>query len=375
MIWNWQRKNWPHFEYQVDEIKSMEDEFLQLSGKLMGVSSGLRQNDFADSQIEIMTEESLMTSKIEGEILRRESVKYSLRKNFNLESDSKYFSPAEKGIADAMKDLHLNYNTPLSHDMLFKWHGMLMNGRNDLSQIGAYRIHEDPMQVVSGPLHRPMIHFQAPPSEKVVEEMDQFIYWWNKTINSSKLGILARTSISHLYFESIHPFEDGNGRIGRMLALKSIFERIGSAQFILLSQIIEQNKKQYYEQLEVNNKDLEINSWAKYFANELINASKASVELIHFISKKTRFYDHYKSLLNERQTKVIGRIFQEGPNGFKGGLSAENYISITHTSRATATRDLQELVDRKIMYKTGMLKSTRYFLNLNEVFPEPIPLA
>ena len=164
---------------------------------------------------------------------------------------------------------------------------------------------------------------------------------------------------------SIHPFEDGNGRIGRLLAEKSLALCQGAPTLISLSQTIERNRKAYYDALERNNKSVEITNWLIYFGNTIIEAQSYSLGLIEFIIAKTKLYDRVRGKLNERQDKVIKRMFREGPAGFKGGLSAENYISITGASRATATRDLQDLVIKGALIRTGELKSTRYYLNLN----------
>lgn len=376
MTWNWQKKEWPNFQWNVENFKDKEEEFLKLSGILSGYSASLSQKDFALLEISIIVEESMMTSKIEGELFKRESVKSSVMKNFGLDSTPKSFNPGEQGIADAMASLYQSCSKPLSHQMLFSWHSSLMSGRKDLHNIGAYRTHEEAMAIVSGPFSRQVIHFQAPPSSLVLEEMDHFVEWWHDTSPKGKkpLSPLIRSAIAHLYFVSIHPFEDGNGRIGRMLALKSLFEKLNQPQFILLSQTIEDNRKEYYQQLENNNKGMEIQAYLAYFSDLIIASQKASIVLIKFLAKKTKFYDAYANSLNERQLKVIERIFQEGPAGFKGGLSAENYLSITKTSRPTATRDLQDMVEKQVVYKIGNLKSTRYFLNLDQLFPDPRPL-
>ena len=376
MTWNWQKKEWPNFHWNSENFKEKEEEFLRLSGILSGYAASLSQKDFTLLEVSIIVEESMMTSKIEGELFKRESVKSSLMKNFGLDSTQKSFNPGEQGIADAMASLHQSHANPLSHQMLFKWHKSLMSGRKDLKDIGKYRTHEETMAIVSGPYSRQVIHFQAPPSSIVLNEMDLFMKWWQDTSSEGKspLSPLLRSAIAHLYFVSIHPFEDGNGRIGRMLALKALFEKLNQPQFILLSQTIEDNRKEYYKQLESSNKEMEIQAYLAYFTDLVIESQKAAIVLIKFLAKKTKFYDAYVNSLNERQLKVVERIFQEGPAGFKGGLSAENYLSITKTSRPTATRDLQDLVVKQIVYKIGNLKSTRYFLNLDQLFPDPRPL-
>jgi len=243
---------------------------------------------------------------------------------------------------------------------------MLTSGRRDLTDIGRYRTHEDPMQVVSGRIDKPEVHFEAPPSSDMQKEMDAFLAWWRETAPGGRnaLPALTRTGIAHLYFVCVHPFEDGNGRIGRALAEKSLAQSQGEPTLIALSQTIDRNRKAYYNALERNNKANEITDWLVYFSNTVLEAQEYSLDMIDFLIEKTRLYDRVKGQLNERQQKVLERMFREGLEGFKGGLSAENYISITGTSRATATRDLQDLVEKGALLKTGALKSTRYHLNI-----------
>ncbi len=167
-----------------------------------------------------------------------------------------------------------------------------------------------------------------------------------------------------LYFINIHPFEDGNGRIGRALVEKSISQSLQRPTLIALSKAIEVKKKLYYNALEKHNMTCEITGWLVYFANTIIEAQKDTINLIDFLIEKAKFFDRFASLMNERQLKVIKRLFKAWPSGFEGGLSADNYVTIAKTSASTATRDLKALVDKKILRKTGTLKGTRYWLNI-----------
>ena len=162
----------------------------------------------------------------------------------------------------------------------------------------------------------------------------------------------------------IHPFEDGNGRIGRALAEKSLAQNLGQPSLIALAYTIERKRKDYYAELEHNNKELEITPWMTYFAETIIEAQRNTIKRVDFYVAKARFYERFRDRLNERQRRVIARMFREGIDGFKGGLSAENYIGIGKTSRATATRDLQDLVEKGALTRAGQLRHTRYFLNL-----------
>ena len=262
-----------------------------------------------------------------------------------------------------MVDLYRNFKEDLSHERLFLWHSMLMNGRRDVEHIGSYRKHEDPMQIVSGAMGKRIVHFEAPPSAAVEKEMNGFISWFNQ--NREVLPALERAGIAHLYFESIHPFEDGNGRIGRAISELALSQYMGSPSLIAISSAIERNKKAYYNALHANSKNLEITDWLLYFSDTILQAQADSQSLLDFILAKGKFYRMYEASLNERQKKVIDRIFEEGVEGFSGGLSAKNYKTISNATDSTATRDLQKLVELGAMKKKGERKGTRYQLNID----------
>ncbi|PWU07182.1 MAG: DUF4172 domain-containing protein [Verrucomicrobia bacterium] len=366
MKWNWQQKDWPQFKYDQAILEKYEKQFLLESGILLGIKRHLKEQDKDILIVEILTDEAQKTSEIEGEYLNRESVQSSIMKQFGLKTENRKITPAETGISEMMIDLYQNFAQPLTHEKLFSWHEMIMKGRQDLEFLGEYRKNSEPMQIISGSLHDPKVHFEAPSSIEVPKQMDEFIHWFNNTSPSGKAPLppLVRAGITHLYFICIHPFEDGNGRIGRAISEKALSQNIGEPILIACSRIIEKKKSSYYNNLEKSDKSNEITSWLRYFSETILEAQQYTEKWITFLINKTKFYDNAKGQLNERQEKVIARIFAEGIEGFKGGLSAEKYVSITKTSRATATRDLQDLVDKGFLNKKGLLKSTRYYLNL-----------
>jgi Fic family protein len=331
----------------------------------MHVAEGDKQQFVVD----LIADEALETSEIEGEILSRDSLQSSIRRQFGLATDNRKVPPAEAGIAEMMVRLYREFDAPLTDQLLFEWHQLLMNGRQDLPDIGKYRTGEHPMQVVSGPLHEPKVHFEAVPSRQMQDEMDRFLEWYRDTAPTGKapLPVLTRAGIAHLYFVSVHPFEDGNGRIGRAIAEKAISEALRQPTLVALSHTINARRSAYYDALERVNTTLEITDWLLYFANTILDAQIYSQRLVEFLIAKARFYDRFRGEFNERQEKAIARMMREGPSGFKGGLSAEKYISITGASRATATRDLHELVVKEALIRSGSLKSTRYHLNLPPV--------
>lgn len=365
MKWNWQQADWPHFSYNPAKIDASEKRLLLGAGLVFGAFKHLRDEDQRQLTIELISNEALKTSEIEGEYLDRDSLQTSIRRQFGLATDNRKVSAAEQGIAEVMVDLYQNFAAPLSHTLLFECHNMLTNGRRDLNDIGRYRTHTDPMQIVSGAIYAPKVHFEAPPSSQMLEEMERFIAWYNDTAPTGKnpLPALLRSAIAHLYFVSIHPFEDGNGRMGRALAEKALAQCVGQPTLIAIAYTIERNKKAYYAALEQANRRNEITSWLIYFADTVLTAQGYTARWIEFLISKAKLYDRLRGQLNPRQEKALARLFREGPEGFIGGLSAEKYIGITSAPRATATRDLQDLVGKGALLRHGERKHTRYLLN------------
>lgn len=364
--WNWQRADWPNFRFEETQLAALEAEFLRQSGVFAGALRHVGEDDKKRITVELIQEEAFCTSEIEGEILNRESLQSSIRRNFGLATDDRRIPPAEQGIAEMMVDLYRNFAAPLSHSLLFRWQQMLLSGRRDLVDIGQYRTSEQPMQVLSGPLHNPRVHFEAPPFKIISSEMTRFVDWFNQTApgGETPLPALTRASLTHWYFVSIHPFEDGNGRIARALAEKAISQGLNQPTLLALSREINNHRKAYYDILERSNTTNEISAWMGYFARTLLEAQAFAQRAVDFLIEKTKFFDRFRGQLNERQEKVLVRMFREGPAGFQGGLSAAKYAGITGTSRATVTRDLQDLFEKKALTRTGELKGTRYYLNV-----------
>jgi len=369
MKWNWTQDGWPKFTYDAIVLEPLESRFLLSSGEVIGAVRHVSDEERNLLRIELLSDEAVKTSEIEGEMLDRLSVQSSLRRQFGLDADNRPVKPQERGIAEMMVDVYDTWSAPLNHKTLFRWHRMLMTGDRHIGTIGGYRTHDDAMQIVSGRLDNPTVHYEAPPSKQVAAEMAAYLEWFNRSAPKGEkpLPALTRAGIGHLYFESIHPFEDGNGRIGRALAEKSLAQNIGQPSLIALAYTIEQGRKAYYDQLERHQRTLDITEWLAYFAETILEAQQTTLKRVAFFIGKAQFYDRFRDQFNERQAKAIARMFREGPSGFKGGLSAENYISITRTSRATATRDLHDLVEKGALTRTGERRHTRYALDLPEI--------
>ena len=366
MRWNWQFDEWPEFRYAATALAAREAAFLKNTGVVVGSTRHLHDDERLDLVIELISTEALKTSEIEGEVLDRASVQSSLRRQFGLQVDARRVEPAERGIAEMLCDVYREFAAPLSDTTLFDWHRMLMQGRIDLRRIGAYREHAKPMMIISGPIQRPRVHFEAPPSAQVAGEMRRFCDWFNSTApeGPSPLPALTRAGLAHLRFESIHPFEDGNGRIGRAIAEKALAQSAGQPTLTALSLTLYRQRTSYYRELEQASTSLEVAVWLDWFADRVLEAQAHTLEWLEFLIAKTRLLDRLRGRLNARQEKALLRVLREGPEGFKGGLTAGKYVSITGASAATARRDLAELVTLGALVRTGERRGARYGLSL-----------
>ncbi|MGC2659177.1 MAG: Fic family protein, partial [Bryobacteraceae bacterium] len=336
MMWNWQQSDWPNFTWDEARLRKAEQEFPVGAGVLSGMLKHLDADDQQQFTIETISTEALTTSEIEGEILDRASVQSSVRRLLGLTSDNRRVAPAERAISEMMVNLYSSFADPLSHEVLFSWHWTLFGERGNLSSTGEYRTSNEPMQVISGAIAAPKVHFEGPPSSRVPKEMTQFLAWFNRTAPSGEdpLPTLTRAGIAHVYFESIHPFEDGNGRIGRGIAEKVLAQSFGQPTLTGLAGVILSKRKAYYRALEEANKDNELTAWLAWFAGMAIEAQRRTIARLEFLIDKSKLMERMRGKLNRRQEEALLRMLREGPDGFKGGLSATNYISITGASAA-----------------------------------------
>lgn len=363
MRYNWQQRDWPNFLFKLDGIEDTLSLFREKIGHNCGVLKALSIEAQQETLLEMMVSEAIKTSEIEGEFLSREDVMSSIKNNLGINKVIEVVKDKRaNGVADLMIAVRNSYEAPLDEKTLFEWHSMLMEGNKKINA-GQWRTDKAPMQVISGPAGKETIHFEAPPSDKIEEEMDRFIKWFNNTAPGGSSEIKkapVRSAIAHLYFESIHPFEDGNGRIGRAIAEKVLFQSLKNPILLSISKTIESNKKAYYKALMNAQRSNEITPWINYFVQVIFDAQIEAEAQVNFTLKKTKFFDAFAKQLNERQAKVLRRMLKEGPEGFEGGISAKKYMAIAKTSKATATRDLQDLVAKKILLPIGGGRSTSY---------------
>src|SRR5690606_28414442 len=344
-MYNWQYKDWPNFRFTLESLQTISISFAEELGVVNGLITGLNDDLKQETIIEILISEAIKSSEIEGEYMSRIDMMSSIKRNLGLRSDINVTDKRVAGMATLMTEVRDSYLQDLSIEMIIKWHKVLMESFSTINA-GQWREGSEPMQVVSGAYGREVVHYEAPPSEIVAQEMQTFINWFNKD-DLSHLDKISRaivkSAIVHLYFESIHPFEDGNGRIGRALAEYTLSHTLRSPVLLSISKVIEKNKTQYYEALKDAQSSLDITDWIVYFGNIILAAQIEAKLLVEFTVKKVKYFDSFKELLNERQLKAINRMFEAGVDGFQGGMTAKKYMAIAKTSKATATRDLQHL--------------------------------
>ncbi|CAL1518748.1 Fic family protein [Chitinophaga sp. MM2321] len=366
-MYNWQFPEWPDFAYEVHEIQPLILAFAQETGEISGAIQGLSDDLKKETLLQLMLSEAVKTSEIEGEYISREDVMSSIRNNLGLNEKPVYVKDKRaEGVAQLMLEVRRSFDQPLDVEMLHTWHGMLMAGAQNINS-GEWRKGSAPMQIVSGAYGRVVVHYEAPPSSEVPKQMQQFLQWYNNCTFSLKGEVaeaVLKSAVAHLYFESIHPFEDGNGRIGRAIAEKALSQSLGRPVMLSLSKTIERDKMAYYAALKEAQRSIEITNWVNYFAGVILAAQRDAKATVQFTVKKARFFDQYKHQLNERQLKVVNRMLEKGAEGFEGGMTARKYISISKTSKATATRDLQELQVIGVLLQEGAGRSIRYQLNI-----------
>lgn len=368
MTYNWQQNDWPDFKYDLSAVEDIVLAFAEKVGVISGIIGTLPENIRSEAIIDMMVSEAIKTSEIEGEYLSRKDVMSSIKNNLGIHPRQEEGSDRRaQGIAELMVAVRNTYAEPLTAETLFSWHTMVMKGRR-LGEIGHWRTHEEPMQVVSGRMGKETVHFEAPPSKIIPGEMDRFIKWFNDTGPNGPHEIkkaIIRSAIVHVYFETLHPFEDGNGRLGRALSEKALSQGLGRPVLLSLSHAIEGRKRDYYDALQQAQKSNEITEWIKYFCNTVLMAQEQAETQITFTLKKVRFFDRFEKVLNGRQIRVLGKMLEDGLHGFEGGMSAKKYIAITHTSKPTATRDIQDLVDKGIFLPFGEGRGRRYEVNID----------
>lgn len=374
-LYIWQYPSWPLFRWDHARLIVPLGRCRFQQGALLARMGELGFEVKQQARAEVLIEEAIQTSAIEGERLDPNAVRSSVARRLGLPSAGLHSrrDPHVDGVVDILMDATLNHEQPLSPDRLFGWHAALFpTGYSGLHKIRVATWRDDghgPMRVVSGPMGREQVHYEAPPAHQVAVEMQRFLEWWAASRHA--LDGLLRAAMAHLWFVAIHPFEDGNGRIARTLTEMALAqdEKLPTRYYSLSSQIMAE-RDAYYRVLEkVHTSDGDITEWVLWFLECMTRAMSRSSGLLTNAMQKARFWKRNAQRgLNSRQCKAIDRLLEAGPGGFEGGLTNRKYAGITHVSKATAQRDVADLVQKGVLrLNPGGGRSTSYDLCWDQV--------
>lgn len=367
----WERPDWTHFRWKNEDILLALSECRLLQGKLLSKVAGLGFTLENQAQVEILTEETLKTALIEGESLNVQAVRSSVARKLGLPSAGLRVDRYIDGLVSVLLDATKNHEEPLTQKRLFGWQAALFpTGYSGMHRIRVGKWRGDkPMRVVSGPVGRETIHFEAPPSDRLSFEIGRFLKWWK--VSRGNVEGLIRAAIAQFWFVTIHPFEDGNGRIARALTDMALSQddRQSIRYYSLSSQIMAE-RDAYYNVLEhCQKRDGDITDWLSWFLGCFSRAIKRSEGMLAIVLNKASFWkSHAEYQLTERQRKVINRLLDAGEGGFAGGLTTRKYVSLAKVSRATAFREIDHLMKLGIIKQNpGRGRSASYELNWEEM--------
>ena len=357
-------KKWPEFTWDEARLAIELAAVRHRQGRLIGRMEGLGFNLRAEAVLQSLTEEVLKSSEIEGEKLIREEVRSSLARRLGMDVGGlKHANRSVEGVVELMLDATQNFNKPMTTERLFGWHAALFpTGRSGMTKLRVGKWRDDkagPMQVVSGPIGRQKVHFQAPDAKKVAGEMRTFLTWFN---TKKPIDAVLKAAVAHLWYVTIHPFDDGNGRIARAIADLALARSENTPQrFYSMSAQILLERKVYYAVLEATQKgNLDITDWLEWFLGCLGRAFEGAETILSSVLKKAEFWENYGGeSFNERQRKLLNLLF----DGFEGKLTSSKWAKLGKCSQDTASRDIDDLVTRGILSKNpGGGRSTSYSL-------------
>ena len=357
-------KDWPSFRWDPRRLSERLAEVRYRQGRLVGQMKALGFPLRTEAVLQTLTEDVLKSSEIEGEVLDRQQVRSSIARRLGIDIGGLTVADRNvEGVVEMMLDATQHYAKTLTGERLFSWHAALFpTGRSGMSKIkvGAWRDDKSgPMQVISGAIGKEHVHFEAPDAGRLRAEMKKFLDWFNK---DDSTDLVLKAGIAHLWFVTIHPFDDGNGRIARAIADMVLARSEESSQrFYSMSAQIQQERKIYYDILEATQKGkLDITDWLGWFLDCLSRAFERAERTLAAVLTKARFWDKYSSAgLNERQRQIVNQLL----NGFEGKLTSSKWAKLAKCSQDTALRDIEDLVRKGILTKdTAGGRSTSYSL-------------
>jgi Fic family protein len=366
-VYIWELKNWPDLTWDRGHLATLLAQVSREQGRLLGRMQSLGFDLRREAQLSTLTEDVVRSSEIEGEKLDADQVRSSIARRLGMDIGG--LAPVDRdveGVVEMMLDATTHYAQALTADRLFDWHAALFpTGRSGMQKIAAGKWRDDssgPMQVVSGPIGRQKVHYEAPPASQVPEEMNRFLRWFESPGSADPLFVAG---LAHLWFVTVHPFDDGNGRIARAIADMALARSERSSQrFYSLSGQIRRERADYYTMLERTQKGtLDVTLWQEWFLSCLRRAIESSQDTLRAVLQKAHFWERFaQQSLNARQVKVLNQLL----DGFEGKLTTSKWAKLTKSSQDTAYRDIMELVERGALRKNPAGgRSTSYSLAIS----------
>ena len=370
--WIWQHTDWPHFHWQPGQLAALLRGCGQAQGKLLGMLGSVTEAVSAQNELDALLQNILTSTAIEGEQLNVGSVRSSLARRLGLEATKDgQVSRRSEGLADLMMDATLQFDQPFTCTRLLNWHHLLFPAPEAGYAARAINVAglrgDEPMQVVSGRLDRPTVHFEAPPRKGLEQALDEFLEWFEASRDQPELDPLVRAGVAHFWFITLHPFDDGNGRLTRAITDLALAQGEHQAiRFYAMSASILEDRAGYYNALESSQKaTLDITAWLEWFLKTLLRSLQQAMARIDRVLGKSRFWQQYRGVpLSAEQVKVLNRLLDGGERGFEHGISAAQYQAVAKVSKATATRHLADLLEKNCLIRLPAGgRSTRYQIN------------
>ncbi|CAG8866673.1 hypothetical protein PS627_02046 [Pseudomonas fluorescens] len=368
--WIWQQPDWPNFTWRGDALAAPMRECVHTQGQLLGMIGAVDGDSESQDILDTLLQNIVTSSAIEGEHLNVGSVRSSLARRLGMTEDGGTTARSE-GLAELLMDATGQFDQPLTPHRLFTWHQWLFPDSGSLlaKPIGIGQLRGDaPMQVVSGRLDTPRVHFEAPPRAGLEEQLEDFLHWFAHSREDKRLDPLLRAGIAHFWFVTLHPFDDGNGRLTRALTDLALAQSDQRAiRFYTMSASILEDRAGYYDVLEASQKDgLDITPWLSWFLRTLLRSLEQALARIGRVMAKARFWQaHRADGLSPEQSKVLNRLLDGGERGFEDGISAAQYQAVAKVSKATATRHLADLLEKGCLRRLpGGGRSTRYQIDM-----------
>ena len=370
--WIWQRPEWPSLEFDAQRIQTSLAVARKSQGILLGKAEIIGLEGLQPHIRDSLTQEALTTSAIEGEKLDPASVRSSIARRLGLDTSGAPIAEGKRnieGLIDVLQDATLNTKLPLTLDRLCNWHGALFStGFSGMHRIDVGALRSVPMEIVSGAIGHTKVHYAAPPADGIGDQVNEFLSWFRETnpkTGSRPMDGLVRAAISHLWFETLHPFDDGNGRIGRAILQLALGQDMGQpGRIVTLSRQIESCKDRYYRELEraQRSKTMDVTDWVEWMLEQFFLASEFANRTIDSAIQRIKFQISMSAFaINERQQKTMKKLLDAGPKGYEGGMTTRKHERISQTSTPTAARDLIDLERLGLLKRYGAGRSIRYY--------------